>query len=154
MKEITFTSKESEILCSFYINGMLSRNEEKALFLYLQNVNNLSIKEKQVYNLIKAERNLFLKKTKNHKKIWIYSSAAAVILAVCGITIPLVLRNDSHDNEQFVVWKNGVYITGDEAKKIAEENQESDMQMIRQIMKQHREMMKRNMATLDEEYEF
>ena len=152
MKGQEFTTQEIQTLCRLYSQGLLSRKEEnllnKILPLHLDSQEAVSTLE-----MMETEKLIFSKRKKKLSRIRIYSSVAAAVLIICGITIPLAVKHSTPD-ETFVVWQNGEKITGEEARKIAEENQQVDMEMIRQLMRQQREMMKRNFASLNDDFDF
>lgn len=151
---LSFNKKELEDLCILYREGHLSREEEKFLHMVLSDSTDLSEEASDTLKLMDAEKLVYSKKRRNFKSRWVYSSVAASILIACGIAIPVTIHHSHKTDETFVVWQDGKRITGKEAKEIAEENQRENMEMMRQIMKQQREMMKRNFASVNmDEYD-
>ena len=149
MKE--FTHDELSMLCSLYMEGKLSKNEEKQLYLLLEKSVALPDDCENVLNLMKVEEKVFSKRKNKTGRVWKYSSVAASFLVVVAL-IAILQRtpSTSSDNEEiFIVWQDGKKIEGEEARRIAEEEQLKHMQMIREIMKKQREMLKRNFASAD-----
>lgn len=152
-----FSKKEIEALCFLYKEGRLSRSEEKSLRLVLEQTPDLTRVATETLALMDIEDMVFTTKEKKNKKVWkwTFSSIAAAILIACGVALPITIHYYRSADENFVVWQNGEKITGEEAQKLAEESQLEDMEMIRQIMKQQREMMKRNFASVNmDDFEF
>lgn len=151
---IHFTRSEIDALCDLYQDGRLSRNEEKALERILEDSDGLSSIGRETLRLIRAENLLFSHKNRRNR-IWRYCVAASVAVIVGCLAYQLLSSPGTDDKETFIVWQNGEKITGERARKIAEECQEIDMEMIRQVMKQQREMMKINYASVEvENYEY
>lgn len=149
MTENKFTDQEINHLCDLYLEGQLSREEEKALFKILSEGEALTENAKTSFKIMTAEYSLFDKRTKRKKLRWIYSSVAAVALIACSVSIPLAIRHHEVSKDVYVIWQDGQQITGEEAREMAEESQKQDMEMIRQLMRQQREMMKRNFAIVN-----
>lgn len=146
------TLRQVDYLCSLYLEGKLSRKEEKALYYILENAVNLTEENNLVLNLMKAEKKVFSSQKNRKALAWRYSSIAASVLILTSLALPLFNGvNTKEKGECFVVWQDGKKITGEEAKKIAEESQKADMEMIRRIMKQQRELLKRNFAVVNME---
>lgn len=152
MNKSEFTKEEISTLCSLFMDGKLSRDEEKFLQLILENTEDLSPQASTVLKLMKAEKNIFSKSRSNNKaRRWRYASVAAAILILGGFAISswIYLTPKPEYEETFIVWQDGKRIEGEEARKIAEEEQQRHMQMIREVMKKQRELMKRNFASAD-----
>lgn len=149
-----FTKKEIKSLCDLYMEGELSRKEERMLFLLLDSLDNISPEQKLIRNLMIAEKKIFINDSAKKPRHWIYSGIVASLLVLCSISIPLIWRSDFNEGS-YIVWQNGEKITGERAKEMVEEKQFEDMEMIRKIMRQQREMLKRNFASVNmEEYDY
>lgn len=151
-----FTHDQIAYLCSQYLAGQLSRLEEKSLYLILKESDSLTDGEREILALIEAESQIYRPTARLKPRKWLYSGVAAGVCALTAISIPLYLNHLSNQtDETYVVWENGKQITGDEARQKAEEKQKEDMEMIRIMMKQQREMMKRNYASIDaDQYDY
>lgn len=150
MKDLEFTNEELTILCSLYLEGKLSKKEEKSLFLFLEMSDDLPIECKDTFNLMKIEKIVFSKSKEKKSRVWKFSSvAAAVLILVSLVSFFNIDTSTPNKEDTFIVWENGEQITGEEARKIAEKQQEEKMMMIREIMKKQRELMKRNFASAD-----
>ena len=144
-----FTDKELSDLCRLYLEGRLSRQEERMLFYILNNTEDLNEEGKRIKGLMMAEKSIFFSyKGQRRKRRIYYSGIAAAVIAICAIAIPVFMSHYSVE-DTYVVWQDGERITGDKAKEMAEASQQEDMEMIRNVMRQHREMMKRNFASVN-----
>ena len=147
-----FTLRQIEDLCNLYLEGQLSRKEENMLRLILKNARNLPEEGKKTLRIMDYEEKIFTFKKERKTFSWRYSPIAASILILIAFTIPFFGDyNQDVNEESFTVWQDGRKITGEEARKIAEENQKENMEMMRQIMKQQRELLKRNFAAVNME---
>lgn len=151
----SFSSKEMEILRNLYMEGRLSKEEERALYVMLASSPQLSKENLALFHLMKTERKSFTGNTGKNARRHFFSVAAASILLLVSITFfSIGFFAPSHQEANYTVWQNGEKLSDEESKKIAEENQQSDMEMIRQVMRSQREMLKRNFASVNmEEYE-
>lgn len=150
------SQEELNKLCFLYMEGQLSKNEENCLYEVLNNKEKLEALPESVLHVMRAEKQAFKKKGFKSRHKWILSGAAAAILVLVAVVLPVFGDTSSSDSsDSFVVWQDGKKITGEEAKKMAEESQQIDMEMIRQIMRQQREMMKQNYASVNiDDYDF
>lgn len=155
MKDNKFSNEELIGLCSLFMEGKLTKEEENALYIVLSQEAMLPEECESILKVMQAERNIFKEKTLNKKLIKL-STVAAAVLALAAIGLPFFCDVKYTDkNENCVVWQDGKKITGEEAKQILEENQRIDMEMIRQLMRQQREMMKQNFGYVNmDDYDF
>lgn len=152
MSNKELSSKEIENLEILYLNGELTKEEEKALFLVLNSTEKLSGKGKSLLEMMKIEKKIYDGSRKRSYKSYYFSMAAASVILLFSVGL-LTFHNlgFGQKEETYIVWQNGERLSEDEAKKIAEEQQQNDMEMIRQVMRCQREMIKRNFASVDME---
>lgn len=147
------SKQEIETLRNLYIEGKLSREEEKALFLFLSSPHSLSMEEENLFELMQIEKEIFsaVKINKSRKNQFVSLVAASIILVISlALFSSIYLIKDSKE-EIYTVWQNGEKLSEEEAKRVAEENQQQDMEMIRQVMRNQRNMIKRNFASVNME---
>lgn len=159
MKNNKFSNEELSKLCHFFLEGKLTREEEKALGLILSQRSSLSEECKSVLKIIASEAKIYKRPYHRKRRILRISgmaAAAAAVLALIAVALPYRDNiNRADENERFVVLQEGKMITGEEARKLNEERQRLDMEMVRQVMRQQRELMKQNFAyTNIEDYDF
>lgn len=153
----TFTIRDIYNLCVLYNEGKLSKDEENTLYTLLQNRKPLPAYCHQTLISMEVEKNVYnpavkvLKKKKSPLLKWSVA-AAAVLFVVIGAGA--LIGNKKADEGTYVVWKDGHKYTGQEAKEMAEDSQFTDMDMLRTVLRQQREMMRRNYATNDIDEDF
>lgn len=154
MKHHKLSPQELKILEDLYMEGALSREEEKALYLILESDPDLSRKDKDFFKILEIERKVFATSSQKKNFRIPYMAAAAVLMVFAVAFISIKFSYSSPAGSEYTVWQNGEKLSEDEAKKIAEENQQIDMEMIREVMRNQREMLKRNFASVNmEEYD-
>ena len=154
MKNPKFTTEEIEALCNLYMEGQLSIAEEKALLRILIHNDDLSASMKGTLDVMNAEKDLYGGKEKRKRnKFKLYTtSIAASLIVVAGVAIAVVfLTRASIDDAHYTVWLHGVELNDEDAQRLAEKNQQEDMDLIRDVMRQKRELMKQNFASVDSE---
>lgn len=153
MKYSEFSRKEIDALCTLYEESKLSLEEENSLYILLNQRRDLSPEAVKTLRLMRVERSVVAKNKSGAKpwiKKWAVAAAAAVLVAV---SVPyLISTGDSPDEAYYVVWQNGKKITGEKAKKMVEESQKIDMEMLRKAMREQREMMRGTYAATDTEF--
>lgn len=155
MKDNRLTKEEILRLCQLYMDGQLTKEEENALFLVLSHESALPQEATKTLCLLQVERKVFQTGAIHSRHFLRYSSIAAVLIALIAIAIPFYGNISTAEDETFVVWQDGEKITGEKARKLVEENQQIDMEMIRQVMRQQREMLKRNFASVNmDDYDY
>ena len=140
------SENELSLLCDLYLKGQLSRKEEKMLYLILTHLPEPNKKMEDIKEMMEYEKKAFLPSKSSSRFKLYFSGAAASLLAICAIAFTLIVSFNKSESS-YTVWEDGVKITGERAKEITDESQREDMEMIRCIMKQHREMMKQNFAS-------
>ena len=155
MKDNRLSKEEILQLCQLYMDGQLTKEEENALFLVLSHESALPQEATKTLCLLQAERKVFQTEAIHRRHFLRYSSIAAVLIVLIAIAIPFYGNISTAEDETFVVWQDGEKITGEKARKLVEENQQIDMEMIRQVMRQQREMLKRNFASVNmDDYDY
>lgn len=158
MTDNRLTSHEIDTLCRLYADGVLSAEEERMLAQVLaQSQGILSPEARKTLRLMKIERSLVAPqvsaRTFRHRLAGVAASILIALMAGVGI-IGSSNNAPETDDAVYVVWRDGRCITGDEAKRIIEDNEKLDMEMLRQVMVKQRELLKVTYASIDtEEFE-
>lgn len=156
MKDKDLTIDEIKILCELYKEGELNVNEEKALRAVLKSFESLPLEARETLSLMNWEKKLTatggLKRGSNEKVLKRWWVAATIVLLL-GIGTSLAIINlNGNVQEEYIVWQNGKKITGKEAKRMVEESQQIDMELLRKVMREQREMIHGFYASTDPEF--
>ena len=160
MRDRVFTNAEIEVLCRLYEDCALTREEESALEKMLEQESDLPETARETLRLMKAQRALAVK-ANPRKNRWskVMGVAASLVVGVmAALTFSLIGTGndnpvtDSDSDAIFVVWQNGRCITGEEARRIALEQECNDLEMMRIVLKSQRELLKVTYASVDPEY--
>ena len=145
---------ETEVLCDLYLEARLSRREEEALALLLTHSPRLSPKMQEVLKVMALENAMGAKApaARSPRRWWVGVAAALLVAAMVGLFTMRRYGSVAQplpDEGTFVVWQNGQKITGPEARKIAEEREQIDMEMLRKVMREQRKILRGTYAAMD-----
>lgn len=154
MNRHDFSIAEIEALCDLYFEARLSHREEEALATLLGDNSALTPKMSETLKVMALEDATGLKKqpiARRARHRWIAGVAASfLILATAALSVFLKpVATDNTDDGTYVVWQNGQRITGAEAKKLAEEREQIDMEMLRKVMREQRKALHGTYASID-----
>lgn len=152
-----FTVREIYNLCVLYNEGKLSKDEENVLYGMLQNRTPLPAYCHQTLISMEVEKNVYnpaLKVLKKKRSPFLKWSVAAAAVLFVAVGAGALIGDKKSDDSSYVVWKDGKKYTGQEAKEMAEDSQFTDMDMLRTVLRQQKEMMRRNYAINDIEDDF